>query len=165
MADARLISAALAACAFSFACTSPWGLKLQQHVYLPAPVVIDGVPFQREATLPCCGASTFRDVDLSAAGDIEVDLTNPNGSGVDGFLTNVGCNKLFDAPYTGAPATPLCQVHIGPVRPRVVSERKKLAPGRYRFFAQGFATNDTSMVISIDLGVWSTACRWNPIAQ
>lgn len=163
MADARLIGAVFFACIFGVGCTSPCGLTLQQHVYLPAPAIIGGVPFQREEPLPCCGGSVFRDIDLSTAGDIEVDLTNPNGSGVDGFLTTVGCDKLFDAPYTGATAAPLCQVHIGPVRPRAVSERKKIAPGRYRVFAQGYVSNDVSLPISLDVGLWSSACKWNPI--
>jgi len=163
MADARLIAAALTACALTSACgTSPCGLKLQQHLFLPQ--AADSGQ-QRNIELPCCGASVFRDIDLSNAGDVEMDLTNPNGSGVDGFVTSVACDKLFDGPYTGAPNAALCQVHIGPVRPRAVSERKKLAPGRYRIFAQGYATNDAAFSISLDLGVWSTACRWNPIAR
>ena len=157
--------AVLAACAWTYGCgTSPCGLKLQQHVYLPAPVLNDGRPFQSEASLACCGAAVFRDIDLTSAGDLEVDLTNPNGSGVDGFITNVGCEKLFDGPYSGSAASPLCQVHIGPVRPRAVSERRKLAPGRYRIFAQGYASNETATTISLDVGLWNNACKWNPIA-
>jgi hypothetical protein len=159
MADARLALTALA-CTFSLACgTSPCGLKLQQHLFLPP--ATDGQ--QRNVELPCCGASVFRDIDLSSGGDVEIDLTNPNGSGVDGFVTSAGCDKLFDAPYAGAVSAPLCQVHIGPVRPGVVSQRKKVAAGRYRIFAQGYAASDTALSVSLDLGVWSTACRWNPV--
>jgi hypothetical protein len=160
MAVARLIVAALVAVAPSFACTSPCGLKLQQHLFLPAATPSGQ---QRNIELPCCGASVSRDIDLSNTGSLEIDLTNPNGAGVDGFITNVGCGKLFDAPYTGSATAPLCEVHIGPVRPRVVSERKKLPSGRYRIFAQGYAANDAPLSIALDLGVWSTACRWNPI--
>jgi hypothetical protein len=161
MANARVIVAILTACAWTYGCgTSPCGVRLQQHVFLPAPIAGQ----QQEVALPCCGASAFRDVDLSGNGDLEVDLTNPNGNGVDGFLTNVGCEKLFDGAYTGSAAAPLCQVHIGPVRPRVVSERRKLAPGRYRIFAQGYASNETTLNVSLDVGLWSNACKWNPIA-
>ena len=95
MADARLIAVALTACALTSACgTSPCGLKLQQHLFLPQ--ATDSGQ-RRDIELPCCGASVFRDIDLSSAGDVEIDLTNPNGSGVDGFVTSVGCDKLFDA--------------------------------------------------------------------
>ena len=54
-------------------------------------------------------------------------------------------------------------VQIGPVRPRGVSERKEIAPGRYRIFAQGYTANDASLMISLDLGLWSSRCTWNPI--
>ena len=121
MAAARLAAAALAACGALSGCgTSPCGLKLQQHLFLPMSVIVNGVPQQRNIELPCCGASVFRDVDLNVDG-LEVDLINPNGTGVDGFLTSAGCDKLFDGQYSGSAATPLCQVHIGPVRPRGVS--------------------------------------------
>jgi len=162
VAHAGLIGAALLACAFLSGCgTSPCGLRLQQHLFLPAPASTGGA--QRNIELPCCGGTVFRDIDLNNV-DVEVDLSNPNQNGVDGFLTNVGCDRLFDAPYvSGAAATPGCQVHIGPVRPRAVSERKKIARGRYRMFAQGYASNDASLMISLDFGVWSAACVWNPI--
>jgi hypothetical protein len=161
MAAARLACAIFLACALAAGCgTSPCGLKLQQHLFLPQ----TSGGQQGNIELPCCGGSVFRDIDLNNAGDVEIDLTNPNGSGVDGFLTNIGCDKLFDGPYTGAETAALCQVHMGPVRPRAVSERKKLAAGRYRIFAQGYAANDAALSISLDLGVWSAACRWNPIA-
>ena len=135
--------------------TSPCGLKLQQHLFLPASA-------GGSVELPCCGASVYRDLDLNLDG-LEIDLSNPNGAGVDGFVTSVGCDKLFDGPYSGSTATPLCQVHVGPVRPRAVGERKKIAPGRYRIYAQGYAANDAPLRISLDLGVWSSRCTWNPI--
>ena len=161
MADARLIAAVLAAGGLAAGCgTSPCGLRLQQHLFLPAAASVNGQ--QRNTELPCCGASVFRDIDLTNV-DVEVDLINPNGTGVDGFLTSAGCDKLFDGPYSGSAAAPLCQVHIGPVRPRGVSERKKMARGRYRIFAQGYAMNDAPLAISLDLGVWSNGCKWNPI--
>lgn len=165
MASARLASTVLLGSAFIAGCgTSPCGLRLQQHLFLPASVIVGGQAQQRSVELPCCGGSVFQDIDLSTAGEVEIDLTNPNGSGVDGFLTSTGCARLFDGPYTGAPAAPLCQVHIGPVRPRAVSERKKIGPGRYRIFAQGYAENVAASLISFDVGVWSNACKWNPIA-
>ena len=162
MAAARLNAAGLGMCAILSRCgTSPCVLKLQQ-LFLPMSVIVNGVSQQRNIELPCCGASVFRDVDLNVDG-LEVDLINPNGTGVDGFVTSVGCDKLFDGQYSGSAATPLCQVHIGPVRPRGISERRKLAPGRYRLFAQGHASNDAPLMISLDLGLWSSACKWNPI--
>jgi hypothetical protein len=161
MAPARLILAAAAACAFLAGCGSPCGLRLQEHLFLPAATRAGGQ--QRNIELACCGGSVFRDIDLTSTGDLEVDLTNPNGSGVDGFLTTAGCDRLFNAPYSGAAAGALCQVHIGPVGPRAVSGRKKLARGRYRMFAQGYAANDAPLMVSLDLGVWSSACQWNPI--
>lgn len=160
MADARLIAAALAMSATVACGTSPCGLKLQQHVHLPR--TASGQ--QGSVALPCCGASVFRDIDLGGAGDLEVDVSNPNGAGLDGFLTNVGCDKLFDAPYAGAGASALCQIYVGPVRPRAISERRKIAPGRYRIFAQGYASTDTTLNIALDVGLWSNACKWNPIA-
>jgi hypothetical protein len=163
VAVARLVAILFCMCVFAVACgTSPCGLKLQEHLFLPAPVVVNGLPEQRNIELPCCSASVFRDVNINVD-DVEADLTNPNGDGVDGFVTNVGCDKLFDGQYSGSAATPLCQVHIGPVRPRGVSGRTKLAPGRYRIFAQGYASSTTPLMISLDLGLWSSACRWNPI--
>ena len=164
MAHARLIAAALVVWTFAACGTSPCGLKLQQNVYLAPPIIIDGRPAQQDSRLPCCGGSVFRDIDLSTTGEIEIDITNPNGSGVDAFLTSAGCDKLFDAPYTGAGGGALCQIHVGPVRPRAISERRKIAPGRYRIFAQGYASNDTALDIALDVGLWSNACRWNPIA-
>ena len=108
--------------------------------------------------------TVFRDIDLSSAGDVEIDLTNPNGSGVDGFVTSVGCDKLFEGAVHGR-----CERGALPGSRRArasegVSERKKVAAGRYRIFAQGYAVNDAALSISLDLGVWSNACRWNPIA-
>lgn len=140
------------------ACTSPCGLKLQEHVFLSASQ-------QRDAAIPCCGGSAYRDVDLSTVDDIEVDLSNlmPADSHVDGFLTTAGCDKLFDS-YSGSASGALCTIHIGPVTPRAVGSRKKIAPGRYRLFAQSWATNQSSASGSLDMGIWSTACKWNPIS-
>ena len=164
MAAARLTAAAFAMCACAGCGTSPCGLKLQQHVYLAPPIIVDGKPLQQDSRLPCCGSTVFRDIDLTSVGEIEIDLTNPNGSGVDAFITTVGCDKLFEGLYTGTGAVAQCQVHVGPVRPRAISERKKIVPGRYRIFAQGYSTNATALDIALDVGLWSNACRWNPIA-
>jgi hypothetical protein len=139
-------------------------LALQQHFYLAPPIFINGIPTEQPVFMACCGAPVYYDIDLTGAGEIEIDITNPNGDGVDGFLTSVGCARLFDLPYAGS-GTPLCGTHIGPVRPRTVSQRVKMPAGRYRLFAQGYSSNSTTMEVSLDMGVWSRACRWNPIAQ
>ena len=164
MAAARLNAAVLAACALLSGCgTSPCGLTLQQHLFLPASVIVRGEMQQRDIELPCCGGSVFQDIHLRNV-DVEIDLSNPNGSGVDGFLTTAGCDRLFNAPYNGSAVAPLCQVYMGPVRPRAVGARQKITPGRYRIFAQGYAANDVPLTISLDLGLWSSACKWTPIA-
>ncbi len=64
-------------------------------------------------------------------GEIEIDISNPNaiGSGIDGYLTDTGCDKLFDA-YSGTATSPLCATHLGPVAPRTTSARKAVKPGR-----------------------------------
>jgi hypothetical protein len=162
MADARLIVAVLALCPLLTGCgTSTCGLGLREHLFLPPSVLIGGVLQQQDAALPCCGGTFVRDINLPS--ELEVDLTNPNPAGVDGFLTTTACDKLFESPYTGATAAPLCQVYLGAVRPRAVSERRKIPSGRYRIYAQGYATNAAQLMISLDLGVWSNACKWNPI--
>jgi hypothetical protein len=139
-------------------------LQLQQHFYLAPPILISGRPTEQPVFIACCGASVHYDIDLTGSGDIEIDISNPNSEGVDGFLTSPLCGKLFDQPYVGA-GPPLCQTHIGPVKPRGVSQRVKLPAGRYRLYAQGYSTNPATMEVSLDMGVWSRACRWNPIAQ
>ena len=165
MAHAGLSAVVLSACALFSGCgTSPCGLKLQQHLFLPSPAGSSSQSQQRDIALPCCGASVFRDIDLSAV-DVEVDLSNPNVSGVDGFLTGGACDTLFSGSYEpGSGGAALCQVYIGPVRPRAVSERKKVARGRYRIFAQGYSSSDAPLRVSLDLGVWSSACVWNPLS-
>ena len=161
-----LVVVALVAAIFTASCgTSPCGLKLVQHLFLPPPEIVLGVPQQRDISVPCCGGSVYRDVDLTTAGEVELDLNNPNpaASQVDGFLTSAGCDKLFGGPYSGTLTSPLCTVYIGPVAPRAVSARTKIAPGRYRLFAQAYASNESAHSISLDLGIWTTSCRWNPI--
>ena len=94
MAVARLVSVLFGTHASAVACgTSPFGLKTHEHLFLPASV---DAP-QRNVALPCCGSTMYRDVDLSVDG-IEIDLTNPSGAGVDGFVTSAGSEKLFDGP-------------------------------------------------------------------
>jgi hypothetical protein len=165
MAHARLTAAAMSACARLSACgTSPCGLRLQQHLFLPSPAGTSSQSQQRNSELPCCGGSVFREIDLSNV-DVEVDLSNPNLNGVEGFLTSPTCEKLFNGPYgSSSGGAALCQVHIGPVPPRAVSERKKVPRGRYRIFAQGYTSNEAPLSVSLDLGVWSSACVWNPLA-
>ena len=145
--------------AFLSSCTSPCGRKLQQHVFL------SGVSQERDVLVPRCGGSAYRDFDLTRLGEIEVDISNPNavGSGVDGYLTDVGCDRLFDA-YSGLASLPLCAIHLGPVAPRTVSARKRVAPRRYRLFAQAWTANQSATFVSLDMGLWSTACKWNPIS-
>jgi hypothetical protein len=143
-------------------------LELKQRVYLPEPFIDPrgmDLPEQRDTTVPCCGGSVYRDIDLSGVGDVEVDIVNPNAAGsmVDGFLTSVGCDKLFDA-YAGSANGALCTIHVGPVAPRATSARKKIPPARYRVFLQAWSTNQSSVTGSLDMGLWSTACKWNPIS-
>lgn len=87
----------------------------------------------------------YRDDDLSEAGEIYVAITNPNplGSYVDGYLTDV-VNM-----YSGNPDLPLCTIYMGPVVPRTVSAKRNVA---------------SAVSVSFDMGLWSTECRWNPIA-
>jgi hypothetical protein len=115
--------------------------------------------------VPCCGGSVYRDIDLSGVGDIEVDMVNPNSaeSRVDGFLTTSGCDKLFDS-YSGSASGALCTIYLGPVVPRATSARKEIAPGRYRLVLQAWTANPSTVSGSLDMGLWSTACKWTPIS-
>lgn len=117
--------------------------------------------------VPCCGGSTSQEIDLSAAGgDVEVDLSNPNAveSRVDGFITSLECAKLFDGSYSGTTQGALCQILVGPAKPRTVSERKKLPAGRYKWWAQAYAINEASASVEMELGIYTNRCRWNPIS-
>jgi hypothetical protein len=143
------------------ACTlggSPCGLRLQQRLYLSA------TTSDVDVRVPCCGGSVYRDVDLRRDG-LEVDISNLHaaGSAVDAFLTDVGCDKLFDT-YSGNSAGTRCTVYIGPVSPREVSARRKIAAGRYRLFAQAWTSNQSPVAGSLELGIWSDDCRWTPIS-
>ena len=160
-ASLRLCAAITLTTSALVACTSPCGLKLQEHVIGPA---TQGTQ-QRDALVPCCGGLAYRDLDLSTVGDIEVDLSNafPADSHVDGFLTSAGCDKLFDS-YSGTASGAQCTIHLGPVAARGVGERKKLPQGQYRMIAQAWTANQSAVSGSLDMGIWSTACRWNPIS-
>jgi hypothetical protein len=142
--------------------TSSCGLRIVQHVSFPP---LDPKGGSVVTFVDCCGGSVYQDVNLSA-GDFEVDLSGTTASNgrVDAFLTSGDCVKLLNGPYTGAVTNPLCTIHIGPVAPGAVSQRKKMTRGRYRLFAQGFTSNEQSTPFFLDMAIWSNACRWNPIA-
>ena len=89
--------------------------------------------------------------------------TNSAGSMLDGYLTVVGCDKLFEF-YAGSASSALCTIHLGPIAPRATSARKKIAPGRYRLFLQAWTANPSSVSGSLDMGLWSPACKWKPIS-
>src|SRR5689334_8933991 len=97
--------------------TSGCGIQLVQRLYLPAPVKnpVTNQYEQQDAAVPCCGGFVVQPVDLSRAGDIEVDLSNPTpaGSGIDGFLVSDNCEQLFAPPYPGGSA--MCTIQLGPV--------------------------------------------------
>ena len=143
------------------ACTfggSPCGLRLQQRLYLSA------AGRDLDVRVPCCGGSVYRDVDLQRDG-LEIDISNshPADSNVDGFLTDIGCDKLFDT-YSGTAREARCTVYVGPVTPRAVSERRKITSRRYRLFAQAWTTNQSPVTGSLEMGIWSDDCRWTPIS-
>ena len=116
--------------------------------------------------VPCCGASSFRDVPLSVKGDTEFQLASTAFGAapalVDAFLVPTSCGKLFDGPYPGA--TPLCQIYLGPVVPGKVTSLVKLPAGTYRVWFQGYASNTTGAQYLIDLEIWNTDCR-SPLLQ
>ena len=78
---------------------------------------------------------------------------------VDAFLTTADCNRLFEASYNGSASQPLCKVYIGRVSPGAVSDKVTVPKGVYRVFAQAWASNEQSNGYSIDVGIWSKACR------
>jgi hypothetical protein len=150
--------------ALSCACgTSPCGLQIVQHIQFPE---VDPKTGRRaELLVECCGGSAYRDLNFTT-GEYEVDLSGSTASSgrVDGFVTSGDCVKLFAGPYSGTATNPLCTVYLGPVAPGAVSQRKKLTPGRYRIFAQAFASNEQPTPFIFDMAIWSNKCGWNPTA-
>jgi hypothetical protein len=135
------------------------GLGLVQRLFFPAANAAQG-----SGEIPCCGASMYQDLNLSAD-DVQVDLINSSGSNgrVDAFLVSSDCAKLFDGPYTGAITAPLCTIYVGPVGPGSTSGRQSLRRGKYRMFEQAYASNNAAVQFLMELGLWSDACHWNPI--
>ena len=135
------------------------GLRLAQRLFFPAANAAQGI-----GEIPCCGASMYQDLNLSAD-DVQVDLINSSGSNgrVDTFLVNGDCAKLFDGPYSGAITASLCTIYVGPVGPGSTSERQSIRRGKYRIFEQAYASNDAAVQFLMELGLWSDACHWNPI--
>jgi hypothetical protein len=141
----------------STGCSSGCGLGLtQQVVFSDAPAVPSAPP----NPLPCCGGFLFRDVSLTDQDIKEVDLANTDmrSGHVDAFLTAPDCTTLFDGPYNGAAAQPLCKIYIGPVVAGSVSARQAIPKGIYRLFAQAYASNETSSPFKLDLGIWGKKC-------
>lgn len=109
------------------------------------------------------GGFAFRDVDVPQQDGLEIDMDSvafPGQTGrVDGWLTTSDCSQLFDEPYTGVSgALPKCRVLLGPVAADAVSSRIKVEPGRYRLFAQAYASNTAPVQFFLELGVWGKSC-------
>ena len=94
---------------------------------------------------------------------VQADLINSGSSGQDAFLISGDCVKLFNEPYSGTATAPLCTIYIGPVSHGTTSPRREIRRGRYRLFVQAYATNEAPASFLQELGLWSQACRVNPI--
>jgi hypothetical protein len=140
--------------------TSDCGLQLRQQVFFPVGQLANAV-----AEVPCCGASVYRDIDLTAD-NVQVDLINSSGANgrVDAFLASTDCVNLFSGPYAGTAVSPLCTIYLGPVPPGATAPRKSIRSGKYRLFAQAYTSNESPVQFVLELGLWSSACHWNPIA-
>jgi hypothetical protein len=106
--------------------------------------------------------AAFKDVALKGqTSDAEFSLSNTNmptqPGGVDAFLVQTSCNKLFDGPYPGA--APLCPILDGPAKPGGVSSRVKLSPGTYRVYLQGYSNVVDSVGYLVDVYIWDYSCR------
>lgn len=121
--------------------------------------------------VPCCGGADVQDVTVPDEPDVAIDLSQvalpDRVGGQDLWLTQTDCEQLFDGPYaepgTGPRPTPKCAVLAGPVAPGRVSPRTTLPPGRYRVFAQAYATNPAVNDYRADIGVWGTTCETSPV--
>jgi|SRR5882672_3997247 len=137
---------------------SSCGLALAQRIDFPKGKDAVG-------EVACCGDVTYQDLNL-AADNVQVDLINssaPEGR-VDFFLASGDCVRLFNDPYEGTITSPLCAIYVGPVKARVTTPRTAIRRGRYRMFAQAYTSNDSPAQFLMEIGLWSDACRWNPIA-
>jgi hypothetical protein len=123
-------------------------------------------PFDPPVPVPCCGGFLFSDVNLNLAGVQQMDLANGqvNAGHVDAFLVSADCAQLFAGPYNGSVVQPLCTIYLGPVAAGTISERKKISPGKYRLFAQAWASNESEQHFAMDVGMWSDDCRLSPTA-
>ena len=165
MRIAVVTASILAVCALnSCGGASRCGLALAQRVYFPTADLKQN-PTEAIGEVPCCGASVYRDINLTAD-DVQADLINSSVSTgrVDAFLASADCVKLFNGPYAGAPTGPLCTIHIGPVAAGSTSGRQPIRRGKYRVFAQAYSSNDMPAQFLMEFGLWSDACRWTPIA-
>lgn len=121
-------------------------------------------------SVACCGAADSQDVAIPDEPDLAIDLAQvavpDRAGGQDLWLTRTDCDRLFDQPYaepgTGPRPTPRCEVLLGPVAPGRVSPRVALTPGRYRIFAQAYATNTTVNDYRLAIGVWGSDCGGSP---
>jgi hypothetical protein len=138
-------------------CSSACGLGLVQRLSFSSD---PANPSDPPHAVPCCGGFLFQDVDLTATDIQQVDLANSqvNSGHLDAFLTAPDCIKLFDSAYNGSAIQPLCKIYIGPVAAGTVSDRQTIPKGKYRTFAQAWASTDTSNVFNIDVGIWTNKC-------
>ena len=98
--------------------------------------------------------------------DVQMDVINSSGMNgrVDAFVTDGNCDRLFSASYNGTVTSPLCTIYIGPVSTGMASQRKAMRPGKYRVFEQAYTTNSEAVQFLMEVGLWSEACHWNPVA-
>jgi len=108
----------------------------------------------------------FFDVDLSSFtfDDVNFDSTKiPDQPGqVDGILTTTDCTQIFSSPYTGNPSGALCKIILGPIGPGGVTDHIPIAPGRYRVWAQPYATNTGDVRYGFDVVLWGPNCSSSP---
>lgn len=144
-------------------CSSACGLRLWSRISLSSlPLKLSDPP----NPLPCCGGFRYQDVNLEATDIRQVDLSNSqvNSGHVDAFLTAPDCTRLFNDPYTGTGTQPLCKIYIGPVAAGTVSQRQTIPNATYRMFAQAWASNETSELFGLDVGIYSDRCQPNLVA-
>ena len=137
---------------------STCGLALAQRIDFPK---------EKDAVgeVACCADAKYQDLNL-AADNVQIDLINssaPEGR-VDFFLASGDCARLFNGPYEGTIASPLCTIYVGPVKAWVTIQRIAIRRGRYRMFAQAYTSNDSPAQFLMEIGLWSDACHWNPIS-
>jgi len=111
-------------------------------------------------------AARFFDVDLSSYQFDEVNFDStriPDQPGqVDGIMTATDCAQVFSSPYTGSPSGALCKIILGPIGPGGVTDHVSLAAGRYRVWAQPYATNTGDVRYGFDVVLWGPNCSAAP---